>query len=181
MRSIVFNFRLSRVRKHPRRLHQQLQLPPPPPPVPAPPLAAPPSRPRPLEASQPPLIITAQPLHLRHRPLDRRGHGSEAVLQPPVVVPLSKACITMERASILVLFQVRKEKSRYVPRFYHNGGNTFIYYLWNLYLLAYFIDEFYKVLIEEGLNYFTVSFKFLIHLASIETFEFTYLDETRIS
>ena len=131
MRSIVFNFRLSRVRKHPRRLQQQLQLPPPP--VPAPP----PSRPRPLEASQPPLIITAQPLHLRHRPLDRRGHGSEAVPQPPVVVPLSKACITMERASILVLFQVRKEKkirgkSRYVPRFYHNGGNTFIYYIYEI-------------------------------------------------
>ena len=129
MRSIVFNFRLSRVRKHPRRLQQQLQLPPPP--VPAPP-AAPPSRPRPLEASQPPLIITAQPLHLRHRPLDRRGHGSEAVPQPPVVVPLSKACITMARASILVLFQVRKEKKygkkvdRYLSRFYHNGGNNFI-------------------------------------------------------
>ena len=115
MRSIVFNFRLSRVRKHPRRLHQQLQLPPPP--VPVPPVA-PPSRLGPLEASQPPLIITAQPLHLRHRPLDRRGHGSEAVPQPPVVVPLSKACITMERASILVLFQVRKEKKNKGKRRY---------------------------------------------------------------
>lgn len=143
MRSIVFNFRLSRVRKHPRRLQLQQQLPPPP--VPTPP-AAPPSRPRPLEASQPPLIITAQPLHLRHRPLDRRGHGSEAVPQPPVVVPLSKACITMERASILVLFQVRKEKlgekNRYVPRYY-NGDKDF-FSMYPLILIFNFCGKFQK-------------------------------------